>query len=290
MLLCGGELVDAKELKFLLKLVGFPEYHASITKLKPNPKTKAAERDSICRSLAERELIEYSTELEKVKTAPPGKALLKQDTTGLPISSEELKALRNAEEPISPGKTGIDSAKRHQILSTLIERGLLKAEKTKIKDVWLTQRGETYLREEYTPTGTPTISLELLGNYLRLLRKSSGELPGETLPESHQTATAEEDTIPHFSEPPSDEEILNTIAELDRQHQTENYLPIFYLRQKLQPPMTREDVDSALYRLQKQDKIELSSLQETHAYTTEQIEAGIEQNVGGPLFFIILLK
>jgi hypothetical protein len=132
--------------------------------------------------------------------------------------------------------------------------------------------------------------LEVLGNYLRLLRKSSGELPGETLPESHQTATAEEDTIPHFSEPPSDEEILNTIAELDRQHQTENYLPIFYLRQKLQPPMTREDVDSALYRLQKQDKIELSSLQETHAYTTEQIEAGIEQNVGGPLFFIILLK
>lgn len=273
--------MDAKELKFLLKLVGFPEYHASITKLKPNPKTKAAERDSICRSLAERELIEYSTELEKVKTAPPGKALLKQDTTGLPISSEELKALRNAEEPISPGKTGIDSAKRQEILSRLIERGLLKAEKTKIKDVWLTQRGETYLREEYTPTGTPTISLELLGNYVRLLRKS---------PESSVAETSEEDSIPSFSEPPSDEEILNTIAELDRQHQTDNYLPIFYLREKLQPPMTREDVDSALYRLQKQDKIELSSLQETHLYTAEQIEAGIEDNVGGPKFFIILLR
>ena len=80
------------------------------------------------------------------------------------------------------------------------------------------------------------------------------------------------------------------IQNLDRELATDNYLPIFYLRQKLQPPLSREEVDQALYRLQRNDKIELSSLQEAIAYTPEQIEAGIPQDIGGPLFFIIVTE
>jgi hypothetical protein len=86
----------------------------------------------------------------------------------------------------------------------------------------------------------------------------------------------------------SDEEILETIKKLDRELGTENYLPIFHLRQKLQPPLLRDDLDQALYRLQKSDKIDFSTLQEVSAYTPEQIDAGIPQNIGGQLFFLIV--
>ncbi|NEO79496.1 MAG: transcription factor RcaD, partial [Moorea sp. SIO4G3] len=69
---------------------------------------------------------------------------------------------------------------------------------------------------------------------------------------------------------------------------TENYLPLFHLRQKLQPPLSREELDKALYSLQAEDKIDLSALQEANMYTEEQIEAGIPQNTGGRLFFIMV--
>jgi hypothetical protein len=52
--------------------------------------------------------------------------------------------------------------------------------------------------------------------------------------------------------------------------------------------MSREQLDRALYRLQKDNKIELSTLQEVSAYTPEQIKSGIPQNIGGSLFFIVV--
>ena len=86
---------------------------------------------------------------------------------------------------------------------------------------------------------------------------------------------------------PTDSEILAMIKDLDHKLGTDNYLPIFHLREKLQPSLSRTEVDRALYRLEKSDQIELSSLQEVRCYTLEQIEAGIPQNIGGRLFFII---
>jgi hypothetical protein len=38
--------------------------------------------------------------------------------------------------------------------------------------------------------------------------------------------------------------------------------------------------------LQSTERIELSTLQEGRQYTSDQIEAGIPQPLGGPLFFI----
>jgi hypothetical protein len=84
----------------------------------------------------------------------------------------------------------------------------------------------------------------------------------------------------------SDEEILQLIEKLDRELGTDNYLPIFHLREKLQPPFSRDELDKALYRLQASDRIDLSSLLDPAPYTPEQIDAGILQKVGGSLFFI----
>jgi hypothetical protein len=86
---------------------------------------------------------------------------------------------------------------------------------------------------------------------------------------------------------PTDDEVLETIKALDEEHMTENYLPIYLYRAAL-PQLTRKEQDEALYRLEADDRIELSALQEVRVYTDEQIKAGIPQDVGGRLFFIVV--
>jgi predicted transcriptional regulator len=288
-----GIIMDVVELKFLLKLLGFTDYRAPISQIKPNPKTSVSERDSICRTLADREFVAYSNEVTQFSITPAGKALLALDTTQLPIADEELQVLQAAASGFNtPDPTGISASLQQTSIQSLVDRGLMKADKTQIKEVWLTERGAEYLTDEYNPSGSdPVISLDMLTNYLRFIRKSLRQQALSVTP------TVEPVVTPEFSSQPSvsqqilgEAEILQLIKDLDRDLGTDNYLPIFYLREKLQPPLSRDEVNQILYRLQRNDRIELSSLQEAIAYTPEQIEAGIPQDIGGPLFFIIVTR
>ncbi|NMG18060.1 transcription factor RcaD [Brasilonema bromeliae] len=280
--------MDTNELKFLLKLLGCPNYRSSLSA----SGFKAFKgKDKICQSLGDRELVDYSREIASVKILPPGNALLKLESAQLPITDQEFKVLEKiskAAGKVSPSKIKVSSLKapeKEAILKTLSERGLIDAE-SKIKktkaEVWLTERALEYLREDYSPKGAATIRLDLLNNYLRFLRKSLHSKPEEvstSAPTSRESAAV---TIINLT----DEEILETIRRLDRELGTDNYLPIFHLRQKLQPPLSREEVDKVLYRLEEADQIELSTLAEPRDYTPEQIDAGISQISGGSLFFI----
>ena len=167
---------------------------------------------------------------------------------------------------------------------------MIAAAEKKIAQVWLSERGEEVLAKEYQGKGTATISLNLLNNYLVFLRKYF---------KSHSTVSpvnANEQKLPAKSikssddEPykPSDREILEAIINLDSELGTDNYLPIFHLRNQLQPNLSRKELDDALYRLQREDKLELSSLVEAVDYSNEQINAGIPQDVGGSLFFLMV--
>lgn len=281
------------ELKFVLKLLGCPNYRSSLTA----SGFKAFKgKDKICRDLGERGLIDYSREIASVKILPPGRdALLKRNKDQLPLTPDELKVLESlgkASGKITPSKIAVKSVKsgeRDAILQRFHERGLIEVE-TQIKrqkaEVWLTERGQEYLGEDYTPKkGTnPVLSLDLLTNYLRFLRKSIHDQMKEPSTQTQPPTAPASDAVP--SSKPSDEEILQIIQGLDRELGTENYLPIFHLREKLQPPLSRDELDEALYRLQRDDQIELSSLQEASAYTPEQIDTGIPQDIGGSLFFI----
>ncbi len=276
--------METIELKFLLKLLGFPDYRAPLSKIKPNSKTSVAEGERICRKLRERELVDCSYEITKFKIASPGKALLKLDPAKLPVTPQELKTLQACEnKTITPGKTGIPEAERQTVIQSLANRGLIQVDKKdkKIKEVWLTERGNESLREEYDPGGGGNITLtkNMLAYYLRFLRKSLS--PYKT--EVGQIATVPPQEATHK---PSDDEIFQTIVNLDREMGTGNYLPIFHLRQKLQPPLSREDLDHALYRLEGNDQIELSAIVEASRYSQEQLNAGIPQRAGGRLFFI----
>jgi hypothetical protein len=284
--------METDQLKFLLKLLGCSDYRSSLS---ASGFKSIKGRDKICRDLGERGLIDFSREIASVKILPPGRALLKTDKDQLPLTPNELKVLEKigkASGKISPSKMEVKSVKseeRDAILQRFHERGLIEIE-TKIKrqkaEVWLTERGQEYLLEEFIPKkgSNPVISFELLTNYIRLFRKSLHSQMSETSTQA-QLQKPPASAAAHKSKP-SDEEILQAIVNLDHELGTENYLPIFHLREKLQPPLSREQLDQALYHLQRNDKIELSSLQEAIAYTPEQIDAGIPQDVGGPLFFI----
>lgn len=284
--------METIELKFVLKLLGCPNYRSSLSA----SGFKAFKgKDKICRDLGERGLVDYSREVASVKILPAGRALLKTDKNQLPLTPDELKVLESlgkASGKITPSKIAVKSLKsveRDAILQRFQERGLIEVETT-IKrqkaEVWLTARGQEYLQEDYNPTkgNQPVISLELLTNYLRFLRKYLHEQKTESSTQAQPQAVPASDATPKSK--PSDEEILQIIQHLDRELGTENYLPMFHLREKLQPPLSRDELDQALYRLQRNDKIELSSLVDPTPYTSKQIDTGIPQDVGGSLFFI----
>lgn len=276
--------MEIKELKFLLNLIGRENYQGKINELKPNSKTTIAETNKICRTLCDRELVACSETITKIKIHSAGKALLKVDANNLPITADELKILKAcATKVITPGKTKVTPPKKRQeLIASLAQRGLIVSAATKIEQVRLTERGKKTLLEEYNAKGTNLVlSLDLLDNYVRFLRKNlrSG---------SSQSQTKVSPKANINGKKPTDEEILQTIMELDRELGTNNYLPIFHLRNQLQPPLSRQELDDALYRLQRQDKLELSSLVETVHYTKEQMDAGIPQDVGGALFFLMV--
>jgi predicted transcriptional regulator len=270
--------METKEIKTLLKLLGKRDYKGKVSEVKPNSKTRVSETENICRSLRDRELIAGREDILKIKLTAAGKALLKLDTSQLPITRDELKILQSCSQSnISPSKIRMSSAqKRNELIESLRQKGLIAATATQIKQVWLTERGKEFLLQEYYPQGTASVlSLDLLGNYLHFCRK-------------HLSTFSKIATTNSQENKPTDAEILETIINLDKEMGTDNYLPIFSLRQKLQPPLSRQELDEALYRLQKQNKLELSSLVEAVNYTPEQISAGISQEVGGSLFFLIV--
>ena len=165
----------------------------------------------------------------------------------------------------------MSASERSTILQSFRDRGLIEVE-TKLKksggEVWLTDRGKECLQK--------------LQDYFQILRKSTDAKIDE-VPIQVQTPTKL--TVVETSKP-SDLEILQIIRDLDSKLGTENYLPIFHLRQKLQPPLSREELDRALYRLEGNDQIELIALVEASRYSLEEFNAGIKQRSGSPLFFI----
>ncbi|TAF57007.1 MAG: hypothetical protein EAZ61_02345 [Oscillatoriales cyanobacterium] len=323
--------MDSRELKFVLKLLGSPDYQAPIASIKPNLRTKASERDSLCRVLRDRGLVDCDEQVTRFRLAPAGRALLKLDTQRLPVSADEITLLQaGCDGSVEVKDVPLAGDRLQTAIGRALDRGFIKAEKTTIETVWLTQRGLDYLREEFTPSGTALeLSLDHLADYLRFLRKfqtrSPEAKPARAIVENLNPSSLPETSSPVLLEPVSassadpqgvtpplsvsstvatppppvaqplqtshagltSDQLYDLIAQLDRQYNTHNYLPIYHLRDRLHTVMDREMLDQALYALQREDRLELSSLQEAAHYTPEQINAGIPQDIGGPLFFLI---
>jgi hypothetical protein len=264
------------ELKFLLELLGCEGYRAPLSAKCFN---KFQAKPKLCKELADRGWVGYSQAIASVKLLPAGKSLLSIDTSNLPLDALTLKILEKVAaksgkvRPQEISVRDLTADARQTSLQQLADRGFVELTwqmQRQKGEVWLTSEGLEYLREDYHPKGLrQQINLDLVGYYVEFLRKAPNKASSEAV-----------EPIVDLD----DAGILDLIKHLDKELGTENYLPMFHLREKLALP--RDEFDQALYRLERSDQIELSSLQETDAYTPEQIDSGIPQNIGGPLFFI----
>ncbi|HEY9669429.1 MAG TPA: hypothetical protein V6C91_21630 [Coleofasciculaceae cyanobacterium] len=207
--------MKTSELKFLFKLLGFEEYRAPLSKIKL-ASVAASKREQICRNLCDRGFLACSYKIDKFQIAPPGQFLLEQDLKHLPLTENELKVLQaSAKGTIKPKETNIPAKERKTTIQNLAERGLIQvaSKNKKIKEVWLTERGQEYLQYEYNPNGTSAVlSQELLTNYLQFLRKSFQDVFS---PAEIATQTIQE------------EKILLTIRELEQKLTVDNPLPTY---------------------------------------------------------------
>ena len=293
--------LKAIELKFLLSLVSFDEYRSSITKVKPNSSTPASDRDKACESLVSQGYVECDREISKFAIAGPGKELLKNaDRLPVKLDPQEQKILEACSQAITPGTLGkkVPASDRQPLLRSLVDRGLIKASQESIKEVWLSAQGKRFLQEAYVPEGNWGITASKVGAYVKFLRESVNRSSARSLPTSQprsQQPLSQPGSLPNSNMPigsqtkPDKQAILQQIQQLEQMLETDNYLPIFYLRDKLQPPLTREDLDSALYGLQRESKIELSSIHNQGKYSDKQLADGIRQEKGNYLFFISVL-
>lgn len=254
--------MDIDCLKFLVRLYECNQHRVYLAKWQ-----NFTEKNQVCEQLRERGLVDFTREIATVKITPAGQSLLNLTTINLPISEIELKVLQKIGKcSDSPSKINLrmkgkslKAAERQLIIDDFCEKGLISTTTKKKRnkcEVWLTQKGLECLQQ--------------VNDYF---------LAWKSIPNNATKKTKEK---------PSDETILQTIIQLDQELGTNNYLPIFHLRKALQPPLSREELEQALYRLQGKDKIELSTLAEVKAYSLEEIDTGISQPVGGSLFFIIV--
>lgn len=279
--------LETNELKFLLRLLGQPGYRGAMGKLAlSGGKESASLREKACEKLASKGLVGCRSEVQVFAIAPPGQALLQVDLRQLPISVQDLKILQRCQGRTTPAQlTNVASTNRQAVIRSLEERGLVKVLKSTIREAWLTPEGAAFLREDCLPQGGAMVSLTLVGHYVRFLRQpetlslaKSGSLAKPGSGAGGVSASSSVGAV----------EVLRAIAQLDAQHNTENYLPIYLLRQAL--PMGREALDQALYELQRREQLELDMVREVSAYSPEQLAAGIPQAVGGALFFISLIQ
>ncbi len=272
--------MEVIEIKFLLKLLSCNNHRTTISKIRLGKSIKASVRNQVCMRLFELGLVQFTEKIVKIKINAEGKAALDSDSKRL--TSLQLKVLKACQNKgIPPSGTRISPNQgRLALISELARLGLITTS-TKVHEVWLTDSGRKYLASEYTPTGGGNIILskKMLTNYLEFLRGyfSTAQQNEQVTPVPAAELPANKDV--------DDNEIFQTICDLDQHHQTENYLPIFHLRNQF-PSLSREKLDKALYRLQKSGKIDFSTLASVEAYTPEEIEAGISQVIGGSLFYI----
>ena len=288
---CSEEIIQFKTStsgKALLKLVESPA-GAGTTKSAAKSVSKSASKSASKANNAKSKKGTKGKKTAGKAMKAASKTSTKIDAEPLPITKDEVKLLTAGLKGfITPGKAmkGTPPQKRQELLQTLDTRGLIQAE-TQIKNVWLTPQGREFLIKECQPDGNHTVSFNFLRNCMDFFR---GEL--KRSPASQGLTTG--DLAPqlatdlYWSEPhkPSPEDVLALVKTLDDALDTQNYLPIFHLRNAVQPPLVADELDQILYQLQREDKIELSSLQDAIAYTPTQMSAGIPQDIGGPLFFV----
>jgi hypothetical protein len=302
-----SDRMEFTHLKFLLKLSDLPNGRG---KLAATSFREFSDKAQVSQDLASEGLIKFDEaiatftgvqavitqveipqifdikKVEAVGIASTGQELLKLKANDLPISEGELKVLEKLAElgemlkpteidikAIKVGTKKMTAGDRNAALKELYERGFIKVyfKPEKAKKSAIAKPTKAKASGEFQITAKGQDCLLKLNNYFESLRNSESDI---TLSKTTGTIIK-----------PSDAEVLEIIRELGTKAEIENYLPIFFLRERL-PTLSREELDQILYRLVRQKMIKLTALSEIEKYTQSQINSGIPQLSGGPKFFI----
>ncbi len=285
--------MDIKELKILLKLLNKENYRGKISEVKPNDKTTVNVTRNLCEQLFNRQYIEIEEQILKIKITNNGKDFLKKKNIIEQLNDLEVKVLESCfVSVVKPSEINLKPAsKRNELIGKLLEKELIIIAEKQITQIWLTSEGEEFLAQEFLTEGIGNINLskQLLNNYLIFIRKYFREkIKLESKSNQHSTIVDDKLTTDNNQAQPNEREILETIIKLDQELNTDNYLPIFHLRNKYKSILTRQELDNILYSLQKQNKLSMSRLVDGSKYTSEEYNAGIPQQVGGSIFYLIV--
>ncbi|NCO74083.1 MAG: hypothetical protein GW795_02730 [Cyanobacteria bacterium] len=288
--------MDIQEFKILLKLLDKTDYRGKIGEIKPNDKTKVSVVRNLCEQLFNRGYIDVEEKILQIKINNNGKTLLKNKALLDKENNLELIILNSClKTSIKPSDIKLNPAsKRDQLIADLVKKELIEIKEKQIIFISLTSNGKLFLAQEFLCKGLGNINLskKLLNNYLTFIRncytnKDTLLFKSDNFLESPDIITSELEEIKEKNKP-SIEEVLETIIQLDLEFNTDNYLPIFYVRNKYQSILNRQELDTILYSLQKQNKLSMSRLVDGSQYNSEEYNAGIPQKIGGPIFYLIV--
>lgn len=285
--------MEIQQLKILLKLLGQNKYQEKIADIKPNSQTKIEATQKLCYELYNKELIEIEERVIAIKANKKNKQLLNSNKKQDILEEKILKQCDDKNIKISDIKIS-PASKRDLLIEKLVKENLINISDKKITHVELTEKGQQFLAEEYLTEGLGNITLTkpLLNNYLTFIRNYY-------ITENQEKISSTKDIIPEVKEENinqnkqinkkiTPDDILQTIIELDHTFNTDNYLPIFYLRNQYKSVLQRHELDSMIFGLQKENKISLSRLVDASQYTAEEYDAGIPQSIGYPIFYLIV--
>lgn len=269
--------MEIQHIKILLKLLGQDNYQGKIGDVKPNTKTNIKQTQKLCYELYNNKLIHLKEKNVTIKINNNGQQVLNNRENRNKLEINILKKCKNREIRISKINI-IPASKRDLLIEKLVKENLINITNKKIIHVELTEKGKQYLAEEYLAEGLGNISLTkpLLNNYLTFIRHY------------FMGKNQEQIITPELKEKITPDDILKTIIRLDRTLNTDNYLPIFHLRNEYKSLLSRDELDSMIFELQKENKISLSRLVDASQYTDEEYDAGIPQSIGYPIFYLIV--
>lgn len=281
--------MNLEHLKILLKLLGKNNYQGKINEIKPQSKTSINLTQKLCYELHSQKLISIEEKNISIKITNQGIELLDKINCLDNLEQKILKQCQNENLKISKIKI-TPARKRDLIIHKLEEKQLITIIEKKIHSVELKEKAQQFLAEEYLTEGLGNISLtkSLLNIYLTFIRNYFNRKNQEkiSLPQDITTEVKKEN--PNKNKPITADDILQTIIKLDQQLNTDNYLPIFHLRNKYKSVLPRQELDNMIFALQKDNKISLSRLVDASQYTPEEYDAGIPQSIGYPIFYLIV--
>ena len=277
--------MDIQSVKILLNLLDKSNYQTKVAQVKPNKKITVPKTRDLCQKLSKEGYLKLETKIVTIKITHNGKKILNNKSLSRQYSSQQLKILTSCKSsPIKITNTKIyPASKRDKLIQQLKKEKAIAIKEREITKVSLTDKALFFLAEEmfFIGKGNFTLSKKLINTYLKFIR-------GYNL-KTHKIESTKEAKIKDFPQniKPNKEDVLETIIKLDKDLNSGNYLPIFYLRDEYNT-FDREELDNILYTLENEGKISMSTLVNASKYTKEQYDAGIKQFSGGPLFYLMI--